>query len=123
MWSIPKGEYGADEDPLIAARREYAEELGSAAPGGEALPLGEVKQRSGKRVTAWALRGDLDIATAVSNAFEMEWPPRSGQRRSFPEVDRAEWFSLPDAREKLNPAQVAFLDRLEQALSSREARR
>jgi predicted NUDIX family NTP pyrophosphohydrolase len=115
-WSIPKGEYAADEDPLLAARREYAEEVGYAPPGGEALPLGEVKQRSGKRITAWALRGDLDVATAVSNTFEMEWPPRSGRRQSFPEVDRAQWFSLADAREKINPAQAALIDRLEASL-------
>jgi predicted NUDIX family NTP pyrophosphohydrolase len=116
VWSIPKGEYGAEEDPLRAARREFAEELGSPAPDDEPLPLGEVTQRSGKRVIAWALRGDLDVATAVSNTFEMEWPPRSGRRRSFPEVDRAEWFSLAAARQKLNPAQVALIDQFEQSL-------
>jgi predicted NUDIX family NTP pyrophosphohydrolase len=116
-WSIPKGEYAADEDALIAARREYAEELGSAPPEGEALPLGEVKQRSGKFVAAWALRGDLDASAITSNTFELEWPPRSGRMRSFPEVDRAEWFSVAPAREKLNPAQVELLDRLLDALS------
>jgi predicted NUDIX family NTP pyrophosphohydrolase len=121
VWSIPKGEYPADEDPLTAARREFAEEHGSAPPDGDALALGEVKQRSGKRVVAWALRGDLDVAAAVSNTFEMEWPPRSGRRQSFPEVDRAAWFSLADAREKLNPAQVALVERLAQAVDAAAA--
>lgn len=111
-WSIPKGEYDADEEPLTAARREFEEELGSAPPDGEALPLGEVTQRSGKIVIAWALRGDLDASAITSNTFEMEWPPRSGRRRAFPEVDRAEWFSLDDARAKINPAQAELLDRL-----------
>jgi predicted NUDIX family NTP pyrophosphohydrolase len=111
-WSIPKGEYDADEEPLTAARREFAEELGSAPPEGEVLPLGEVKQRSGKVVMAWALRGDLDASAITSNTFEMEWPPRSGRRRAFPEIDRAQWFSLDDARVKINAAQAEFLDRL-----------
>jgi predicted NUDIX family NTP pyrophosphohydrolase len=119
-WSIPKGEYAGDEEPLTAARREFAEELGSAPPEGQALPLGEVRQRSGKVVTAWALRGDFDAGAITSNTFEMEWPPRSGRRRSFPEVDRASWFSLPEAREKINAAQAALLDRLGEALRPHE---
>lgn len=111
-WSIPKGELGADEDPLAAARREFAEELGTVAPAGEELDLGEVRQRSGKLVRAWALAGDLDVTEIRSNTFPLEWPPRSGQIREFPEVDRAQWFDPDQARVKLNPAQAAFVDRL-----------
>lgn len=116
VWSIPKGEYGDDEEPLQAARREFAEELGSPAPDGDALELGEIRQKSGKRVSAWALAGDLDAGRITSNTFTMQWPPRSGRFQEFPEVDRAEWFGLDEAREKLNPAQVALLDRLAEAL-------
>jgi len=116
VWSIPKGEYGDDEDPLAAARREFAEELGTPAPDGEALELGEVRQKSGKRVRAWALAGDLDAEQIQSNTFSMQWPPRSGRIQELPEVDRAQWFGLDEAREKLNPAQVEFLDRLAQRL-------
>jgi predicted NUDIX family NTP pyrophosphohydrolase len=111
-WSIPKGEYEPDEDPLEAARREFAEELGSPPPQGPALDLGEIRQRSGKRVRAWALEGDLDAGEITSNTTELEWPPRSGRRIEIPEVDRAEWFDLATAREKINPAQVALLERL-----------
>jgi predicted NUDIX family NTP pyrophosphohydrolase len=110
-WSIPKGEYAEDEEPFAAARREFEEELGSPPPAGEATDLGEVRQKSGKLVRGWALAGDLDAETIVSNTFELEWPPRSGKKISVPEVDRAEWFGLAAARSKLNPAQVAFLDR------------
>ena len=116
-WSIPKGEYVDPEDPLAAARREFAEELGVSAPGSEPISLGEVKQRSGKIVIAWALAGDLDASAVRSNTFEMEWPPRSGRRLEFPEVDRAEWFTIAQAREKLNPAQAELLDRLQAALA------
>lgn len=115
-WSVPKGEYDPSEEPLAAARREFQEELGSPPPAGPTIDLGEVRQKSGKRVRAWAVPGDLDIADVHSNTFTMEWPPRSGQLRTFPEVDRAEWFALPAARERVNPAQVALLDRLEQAV-------
>jgi predicted NUDIX family NTP pyrophosphohydrolase len=111
-WSIPKGEYGDDEEPLAAARREFAEELGRAAPEGEAIDLGEVTQSRGKRVRAFAIEGDLDASSISSNTFEIEWPPRSGRRKSFPEVDRAAWFELDAARAKLVRAQTAFLDRL-----------
>ena len=116
VWSIPKGEYGDDEDPLAAARREFAEELGTPAPDREALELGEIRQKSGKRVRAWALAGDLDAHRARSNTFSMQWPPKSGRMQEFPEVDRAQWFGLDEAREKLNPAQVEFLDRLRRSL-------
>jgi predicted NUDIX family NTP pyrophosphohydrolase len=111
-WSIPKGEYDDGEEPLVAARREFEEELGSAPPEGEAHDLGEIRQKSGKRVRAWALAGDLDAERIESNTFELEWPPRSGRRLEVPEVDRAEWFTLDVAREKINPAQAALLDRL-----------
>jgi predicted NUDIX family NTP pyrophosphohydrolase len=117
VWSIPKGEYEDGEDPAAAARREFAEELGSPVPEGELIDLGEVKQRSGKLVRAWALGGDLDATTITSNTFALEWPPRSGRTREFPEVDRAEWFTLEEARERINPAQVPLLDRLERAVS------
>lgn len=116
-WSIPKGECMPGEDPYSAARREFGEELGVAPPDGDALPLGEIRQKAGKRVLAWALAGDVDAAAVKSNTFDLEWPPRSGQFRSFPEVDRAAWFSLAAAREKINPAQVELLDRLDAALA------
>jgi predicted NUDIX family NTP pyrophosphohydrolase len=117
VWSIPKGEYGDDEQPLAAARREFAEELGSPAPADEgALDLGEIRQKSGKRVRAWALAGDLDAAAIESNTFEMQWPPRSGRMQAFPEVDRAQWFALDQARDKLNPGQVPLLERLQEAV-------
>jgi predicted NUDIX family NTP pyrophosphohydrolase len=112
VWSIPKGEYEPGDDPLEAARREFEEELGSAPPDGATVELGEVRQKSGKLVCAWALEGDLDATAAYSNTFTMEWPPRSGRMQQFPEVDRAEWFGLDAARERINPAQAAFLDRL-----------
>lgn len=111
-WSIPKGEYGPEEDPLSAARREFHEELGAVAPEGPALDLGEIRQKGGKVVCAWALEGDLDAERIVSNTFAVQWPPRSGKWIEVPEVDRAQWFSLEDARERINPAQVELLDRL-----------
>ncbi len=116
-WSIPKGECGDGEEPLSAARREFEEELGCPPPAGEPLGLGEIRQRAGKRVLAWALAGELDVSAVRSNRFELEWPPRSGRVREFPEVDRAEWFPLAGARERINPAQAALLDRLEAALA------
>lgn len=116
-WSIPKGEYQEPEDPLAAARREFEEELGSPPPDGEALELGEVRQKSGKLVRAWAVAGDLDPEGIVSNTFSMQWPPRTGRLREFPEVDRAQWFGLAQARERINPAQVALIDRLEEQQS------
>jgi predicted NUDIX family NTP pyrophosphohydrolase len=116
VWSIPKGEYGDDEEPLSAARREFEEELGSPAPAGEAIDLGEIRQKSGKLVRAWAIAGDLDAERVASNSFSMQWPPRSGRMREFPEVDRAQWFGLSEAREKINIAQAALLDRLGEAV-------
>jgi predicted NUDIX family NTP pyrophosphohydrolase len=112
-WSIPKGEYADGEDPRACAAREFEEELGSPLPAGaELTELGTVKLRSGKQITAFAVAGDLDADAARSNTFTLEWPPRSGRMREFPEVDRAGWFGLDEAREKLNPAQAALLDRL-----------
>jgi predicted NUDIX family NTP pyrophosphohydrolase len=119
-WSIPKGEYEPAEDALAAARREFAEELGKAPPAGAARELGEVRQRSGKLVRAWALPGDLDVQEVVSNTFELEWPPRSGRFIEVPEVDRAEWFTIAVAREKINPAQVPLLERLFEQAESRD---
>ncbi len=115
VWSIPKGEYDDGEEPMAAALREFAEELGSALEHSEHLvDLGEVRQRNRKLVTAWAVEGDLDASAVRSNTFTMEWPPRSGRTQEFPEIDRAEWFPAARAREKLIEAQVAFLDRLEE---------
>jgi predicted NUDIX family NTP pyrophosphohydrolase len=111
-WSIPKGEYADGEDPRACALREFEEELGAPLVAGELVELGSVRQRSGKVVTAWAAEGDLDPTGITSNTFELEWPPRSGRMREFPEVDRAAWFGLEEAREKLVPAQAELLSRL-----------
>lgn len=110
-WSIPKGEYAEGDDALTAARREFVEETGHE-PAGPYQPLGEVAQAGGKRVIAWAARGDFDPATLASNRFEIEWPPRSGRMQSFPEIDAAAWFSPEEARRRMNAAQRAFIDRL-----------
>jgi predicted NUDIX family NTP pyrophosphohydrolase len=110
-WSIPKGEYAEGEDALTAAKREFEEETG-ARPHGDFLPLGEVVQAGRKIVTAWGLEGDFDPATLTSNRFELEWPPKSGRKASFPEVDRAQWFSPADARRKILAAQSEFITRL-----------
>jgi predicted NUDIX family NTP pyrophosphohydrolase len=112
-WSIPKGEYDDGEDAEAAARREFAEELGVPAPA-SLSDLGVVRQKNSKEVRAFLGSGDLDVDAVVSNTFTMEWPPRSGRQAEFPEVDRAEWFTVEAAREKLVPAQAAFLDRLDQ---------
>jgi len=116
-WSIPKGEYDDDEEPLAAAQREFAEELGSL-PAGAVTPLGEIRQKAGKAVTAFALEGDFDCASFKCNSFEIEWPPRSGKRASFPEIDQAQWFSLDEARVRINPAQAELIGRLEAALAA-----
>ena len=118
-WTIPKGLPEAGEDLLSAARRELVEETGFTPPPGEPIPLGETRQKGGKVVHAWALEGDADVSELASNPFELEWPPRSGRRREFPEVDRAEWFGIEQARGKMNPAQTVFLDRLIEALARR----
>jgi predicted NUDIX family NTP pyrophosphohydrolase len=112
-WTVLKGEATADEDLFAVARREFAEETGHAAPDGPSIALGEIRQKSGKRVHVWAVEGDLDPSTASSNTFEMEWPPRSGRVQEFPEIDRVAWFDLAEARVRIKPAQAPFLDRLE----------
>ncbi|MET9889619.1 NUDIX domain-containing protein [Streptomyces sp. NPDC006465] len=111
-WSVPKGEYEPDETAWDAARREFREELGLPPPDGEAVPLGEVTQTNGKVVTAWAIEADLDPAAVVPGTFTMEWPPRSGQRQEFPELDRVEWMTPDRARTLIVKAQAVFLDRL-----------
>ena len=115
-WSIPKGEHEADEDPLSVAKREFREETGSDVPSTDLAPLGAIKQRSGKVISAWSAAGELDPTSIFSNTFNMEWPPKSGRQQEFPEVDRAAWYFLPEARMKLVPGQVGFLDTLAQHL-------
>ena len=119
-WSIPKGEYLAEEDPLAAARREFHEETGFPAEG-EFRALGEIRQAGGKSVLAWAFRGDCDPTKLKSNNFRMEWPPGSGHQIEAPEVDRAAWFSLPAARERMLRGQLPLLDRLVQLLGAGES--
>ena len=114
-WSIPKGLYESDEDPLVAARREFTEETGAPMEG-TFVPLLPLTQASGKVVLAWAVEGDIDATTVKSNTFSMEWPPRSGRVQAFPEVDRAGWFDLATARMKLQRGQHGFLDQLEERL-------
>ncbi|GAA4348343.1 NUDIX domain-containing protein [Angustibacter luteus] len=116
-WSIPKGEYGDDERAEDAARREFVEELGLAVPPGDLRLLGDLTVSGGKVLTVWALEGDLDVAAVVPGTFELEWPPRSGTVREFPEIDRAEWFELDVAATKLVKGQRPYLDRLVAALT------
>jgi len=118
-WSLPKGEYVPEaEDGQDAARREFREELGHAAPSGDLVALGQTRLKSGKTINAWAIEGDLDADAITSNTFEIEWPPRSGKNTPFPEVDRALWCTPTTALAKLNPAQVVFVDRLTERLDS-----
>lgn len=114
-WSIPKGEYDDDEEPLAAARREFLEETGQEVAG-EFLPLTPVKQKSGKQVTAWMVEGEVDADKIVSNTFPFEYPYKSGKFITIPEVDKGGWFSLAEAKQKINPAQIALLDELDQKL-------
>jgi predicted NUDIX family NTP pyrophosphohydrolase len=116
-WSIVKGEHDEHEQPLAAARREFAEETGAPAPQGPAIELGEIRQAGGKRVRAWAVEGDLDEAGIVSNTFEMQWPPRSGRTAEFPEIDRVQWCDPATARRLLVKAQSVLVERLEQRLA------
>jgi predicted NUDIX family NTP pyrophosphohydrolase len=116
-WSVPKGEYLPDEDALLAAYREFEEEVGLAPPVGVAVFLGERRQPGGKRVSVWGLQGNLDVTYAVSNTFELEWPRGSGQLRQFPEVDRVEWVPVDQARRKLVKGQAPFLDSLLEAVA------
>lgn len=117
-WTIPKGEVAKDEDPLAAAAREFQEEIG-AMPLGPFEPLKPITQRGGKHVYAWYCQSDLDAAAAQSNTFTLEWPPKSGRYVEFPEIDKAEFFSFAIARTKIHPAQLSFLDELEQLLSAK----
>ena len=116
-WSIPKGEFGEDEDALKAARREFEEETGFL-PTGQFVRLGVIKQPSGKLIHAWAFEGDLDARKIKSNKFSIEWPPQSGKQKEFPEVDRAEWFAVDTAREKIIMGQVSFIDELQRVLEA-----
>jgi len=118
VWSIPKGLVRPDEDLLAAAIREFTEEVGRE-PRGPFIPLSPVKQRSGKIVHAWAVEGELDTASVRSNTFHMEWPPKSGKRVSFPEIDRAEFFDLDEARKRINPGQAPLLDELARLLHAK----
>lgn len=115
-WTIPKGELAEDESPLAAAKREFREELGLQISG-DPIPLAPVTQKGGKKVLAWAIKQDIDISSYQSNTFQMEWPPASGKLQEFPEVDKAEWFSVDIAKEKINPAQVAFIEELLEKLA------
>lgn len=110
-WSIPKGEYENDEDPLDAAKREFEEETGKTITG-DFIALSPIKQKGGKTVQAWAVEGDINPETIQSNTFEIEWPPRSGKKQTFPEVDRGGWFDIATAKTKINPAQAILLDEL-----------
>ena len=116
-WTIPKGEYADDEQPIEAAKREFAEETGFA-PGSQFHVLGQIKQAGGKIVTAWAFEGDCDPANLVSNTCEIEWPPRSGRRLDIPEIDRGQWFVISEARRSIKSSQEPFLDRLCAALGA-----
>ena len=117
-WSVPKGEHADGDDPWTVAQREFAEELGREVPPGEPLPLGSVRQSSGKTVTVFALEADIDVSAISSNTFELEWPPRSGRVQSFPEVDRADWFDLETAARKLVKGQGPLLQRRADAVGA-----
>jgi predicted NUDIX family NTP pyrophosphohydrolase len=116
-WSVPKGELDKGEDALTAARREFGEETGCNAEG-EFIPLSPIRQKNGKTVVAWAVEGDCDADAIRSNTFALEWPPKSGRMREFPEVDRAGWFTVEEAKKKINPAQAALVDELLSELTS-----
>jgi predicted NUDIX family NTP pyrophosphohydrolase len=117
-WTIPKGEAEPGEELVAVARQEFAEETGHELPDRPLIDLGQIRQKSGKLVLGWAVEGDLDPATATSNTYELEWPPRSGTVQAFPEIDRVEWFELDEARRRLKAAQVPFLDRLQASLAA-----
>jgi predicted NUDIX family NTP pyrophosphohydrolase len=119
-WFIPKGELNPDEDPLAGAKREFEEETG-LKPEGAFLPLGSVRQKSGKTIFAWAFEGDCDPAQLKSNTFTIEWPPRSGRQQEFPEVDRGAFFTITQAKEKMHPVEFPLLTRLEEILKTRKS--
>jgi predicted NUDIX family NTP pyrophosphohydrolase len=121
VWTIPKGEFTNDEPALDAAQREFREETGHALMG-HFQPLSPIRQKGGKRVFAWAIEGDLDPAKIVSNTFVIEWPRKSGKQQTFPEVDKGGWYSLADARRIINPAQIAFLDELEETILRKDGK-
>lgn len=114
-WSIVKGEYNTDEEPLSAAKREWEEETGIKLSG-KFVALKPIKQKSGKEIIAWAVEADIDPLQIKSNTFDIEWPPRSGKKQSFPEIDRAGWFGIKEAKEKINPAQAALIEELMEIL-------
>lgn len=114
-WSIPKGEF-EDEEPIVAAKREFKEELGHTAPSGEYLDLGSITRKDGKTIYIWAVEGNLDVTNISSNTFEMEWPPHSGQKQSFPEIDKARWFKIEQTADKLHKGQDEFIKRLSEHL-------
>lgn len=116
VWSVPKGEF-EKEDPLTAAKREFKEETGTDITG-QFIELLPVKQKSGKIIYVWLLSGDLDTSNITSNLFELEWPPKSGNKTKFPEIDKAAWFTLDEARKKINPGQTGFINQLEELLST-----
>jgi predicted NUDIX family NTP pyrophosphohydrolase len=116
VWTVPKGEFHEGEEAWAVARREFEEETGHPAPDGDPIELGEIRQKGGKVVEAWALEGDLDPATAQSNTFPFEWPPRSGTWITIPEIDRVEWFAPDEARRRIKETQIPFIDRLLEAL-------
>jgi predicted NUDIX family NTP pyrophosphohydrolase len=116
VWTVPKGEFHEGEEAWAVARREFEEETGHPAPDGDPIELGEIRQKGGKVVEAWALEGDLDPATAQSNTFPFEWPPRSGTWITIPEIDRVEWFAPDEARRRIKETQIPFVDRLLEAL-------
>ncbi len=118
-WTVPKGEFNAGEEGWAVARREFEEETGRPAPDGDPIDLGEILQKGGKTVFAWALEGDLDPAAAHSNTFPLEWPPRSGRWITVPEIDRVEWFAPDEARRRIKDTQIPFIDRLLAALHDR----
>ncbi len=117
VWTVPKGEYEDGETPWAVARREFEEETGHSAPDGEPIEVGEIRQKGGKYVVAWALQGDLDPNTAQSNVFPFEWPPRSGRWIEVPEIDRVAWFAPDEARRRIKETQIPFIDRLLEALA------
>jgi predicted NUDIX family NTP pyrophosphohydrolase len=119
VWSVPKGEYDESEDPLTVATREFHEETGNTLHGADYMELGEVKLKSGKIITAWAVEGDFERSFIHSNTFEMEWPPKSGKKQTFPEVDNACWFFTSEAEEKILPAQLPLIERLVNLLDAR----
>jgi predicted NUDIX family NTP pyrophosphohydrolase len=116
VWSIPKGEF-EQEEPLLAAKREFSEETGLPAPGGEYIPLAPVRQKGGKTVHVWAVEAEIDAGQLRSNSFEMEWPPRSGKMQAFPEIDRGAWFPIQEALEKINPGQGGLVRELVKKLT------